>query len=113
MPKLLTVVIKEPDQPARIDRIDASLANLQALVGGYIESVRLGDTQFIVNEEGRLRNLQPNFISQHVGTIRGTAIILPSRSTPGGNFVSFTPAQAEAAVVRFSNVPTGPLPVFM
>ena len=41
-----------------------TLAELQALVGGYIEMVRIpgdaGGRVFFVNEEGMLRKLRPN-----------------------------------------------------
>ena len=38
-----------------------TLEELQSIVGGYIEVIRLPDERIlIVNEEGRLRNLPPN-----------------------------------------------------
>lgn len=41
---------------------DFSLGELQRIVGGYIQIVHLNDGRLlIVNEEGKLRNLKPNW----------------------------------------------------
>lgn len=118
MTRRLTVVIKEPNQPARVDTITSDLRTLQDIVGGYIESVSLAPrtgvaVRMIVNEDGRIRNLAPNFIVHPYGVIRGAAIILAARTTIAGNFVSLTPAQAAELLTRFSTTPVGPLPAFV
>ncbi|MPZ50842.1 MAG: DUF3846 domain-containing protein [Dehalococcoidia bacterium] len=47
-----------------------TLAELQALVGGYIEMVRIpgdaGKRVFFVDEEGRLKKLPPNVRASHI-----------------------------------------------
>ena len=72
MEKIIRVVIKEPDKPPYVREVDGSLKSMQAIVGGYIEVVpaeiivgaeELPKDQFllVINEEGRLINLQLNF----------------------------------------------------
>lgn len=54
--------VKRPDSKLYSTWISNNLENLQRFVGGYIEVVHV--TQNIVmicNEEGKLRNLEPNF----------------------------------------------------
>lgn len=68
----MRVVVIEPDKPGYITEIDDSLASMQKVVGGYIqvipaESVPGGDVLrdrdliLVLNEEGKLEQLQPNF----------------------------------------------------
>ena len=57
----LLVIIKNPGEDPYITHIPNTLESFQAVVGGYIETVTLfKDVVFICNEEGRLKNLQPN-----------------------------------------------------
>ena len=59
----MKVIIKEPGHMPRQLVIDKSLKTLQELVGGYIEHVGVnGDIGFIINEEGKFRDMEPNFI---------------------------------------------------
>lgn len=71
----IKVLYVKPRETAKIIEIDNTLKNLQELVGGNIELVYPYDNKivFIVNEEGRLLNLQPNRI------IKGQLIV--------GNFI--------------------------
>lgn len=50
------------DKPVETIKSDVCLPleRLQELVGGYIELVKAGDTLFIVDEEGILKDKQPN-----------------------------------------------------
>tara|TARA_Y100000310_G_scaffold296680_1_gene329132 strand:+ start:734 stop:943 length:210 start_codon:yes stop_codon:yes gene_type:complete len=62
-----------------MDDKEPTLADLQGLVGGYIEVVYLeGNKQLIVNEEGLLLGLEPNKpASMLAGTlIVGNAVML-------------------------------------
>ena len=58
-----------------------TLADLQALVGGYIEMVRIpgdaGRRVFFVDEEGRLKKLKPNVRASHVAgqLVVGNAVL--------------------------------------
>lgn len=59
--KQITVLIVEPNRPARIETINNNLQTFQRLVGGYIEHIRQDGYDIIINEEGKLINLEPNF----------------------------------------------------
>ena len=56
-------IIKRPDEKyGHVTNISTSLENLQNIVGGPIEVVRLMDDHvLIVNERGKLKGLQQNF----------------------------------------------------
>jgi hypothetical protein len=58
------VSLKVGERP-KIEIIENTLSNLQSLVGGYIEVVYLDKILMIVNEEGKLENLKPNFVVPH------------------------------------------------
>jgi Domain of unknown function (DUF3846) len=60
--KQIKVLIVEPNRPARIETISNSLQTFQRLVGGYIEHIREDGYDIIINEEGKLINLEPNFM---------------------------------------------------
>lgn len=66
MSKKIKVIIKRPDEVVgHMTHINNTLKNLQRIVGGYIQTVTIGDAQKIVmicNEEGKLQELDPNFI---------------------------------------------------
>lgn len=76
----IKVIIKRPDeQYGHVTNISPSLKNLQKTVEGYIEQVSIGgSTVLICNEEGKIRNLERNFIIGFnfvTDIICGTAII--------------------------------------
>lgn len=77
----IKAIIKRPDEEfGHIANISNILENLQKTVGGHIETLYLGmDMVLIVNEEGKLLGLEPNFRLGHGGyvdTIVGTAILV-------------------------------------
>jgi hypothetical protein len=75
MEKQIRVIIVEPKKPARIETISNSLETKQKIVGGYIECVRFDGFDIIINEEGKLEGLEPNFsIYDGMDYIAGTAI---------------------------------------
>ena len=53
--------------------ISDTLENLQSTVGGYIETVTFGDMVIICDEEGRLKNKEPNCTIGNVSFV-GTII---------------------------------------
>ena len=59
----IKVIIKRPDEKAgHVTWISDTLENLQTHVEGYIETIPCGsDAVIICNEEGKIRNLDPNF----------------------------------------------------
>lgn len=74
----LRAIIKRPDeQYGHVCNISGSLENLQKIVGGYIETVPVGEKHvLIVNEEGKLQGLPVNFHMGLCDTIVGTSILL-------------------------------------
>ena len=57
----IRVIVKNPGEAPEEREVPNTLAALQALVGGYIEAVALArDAVILVNEEGKLRGLEPN-----------------------------------------------------
>lgn len=77
----IKAIIKRPDEEfGHITNISNTLENLQRTVGGKIETVYLGHGLIlIVNEEGKLMNLEPNFRTARgffADTIVGTAILV-------------------------------------
>ena len=74
----MRILLKEPKQPLRSLVIDGSLKTLQDLVGGNIEPITLnGRTVLLVNEEGKLNGLEPNFfLAARNDMIVGTALFV-------------------------------------
>lgn len=72
----MRVLMKEPGKDPRTMIIPNDLGTLQQLVDGYIETHTLTDgLVMIVNEEGKLKGLEPNFyVDRLKDTILGTAI---------------------------------------
>lgn len=54
------IIPADPNEPVRVETIDARLENLQTLVAGNIEAVSGDDWHFYLNEEGKILNLPPN-----------------------------------------------------
>jgi len=72
MKETMLVVVIEPGKPAQVKNFKSDLDAMQKIVGGYIEIVPaewlpnggrlLGkNLLLVVNEEGKLKNLPPNF----------------------------------------------------
>ena len=58
----MKILYKEPGKAPEIREIENDLKPMQELVGGYIETVRLGDDILIVcNEMGKFDCMDPNF----------------------------------------------------
>lgn len=77
----IKAIIKRPDEEfGHIANISNTLENLQKIVGGHIETLYLGHGLIlIVNEEGKLMNLEPNFRTRSgvfPVTIVGTAVLV-------------------------------------
>lgn len=72
----MRVLIKNPGEDPHTMVITSDLHLLQQLVGGLIEVHTLTDgLVMIVNEEGKLKGLEPNFyVDRLKDTILGTAI---------------------------------------
>ena len=79
----IKAIVKRPDeQVGHVCYVSDALENLQKTVGGYIEALQLGDGLFLIcNEEGRLKNLEKNFVITNGGfqiQIVGTVLIVGS-----------------------------------
>lgn len=59
----IKAIIKRPDEEfGHMTYISDSLENLQRIVGGYLEMLAIDEENvLIVNEEGKLMNLEKNF----------------------------------------------------
>lgn len=87
------VVIKKPNQSAKIDYINTELEDLQEVVGGLIEYPYFSGfsekgISLIVNEEGRFIDLKPNIALMHqnkiVDYIFGNIIFIGEKETDDG-----------------------------
>ena len=82
----IKVIIKRPDEEfGHVTNISNTLENLQKTVEGNIETVYLGrGLILIVNEEGKLLGLEPNF---RLGSdlIVGTVIVVGENGEDFGN----------------------------
>ncbi len=82
----IRVIVKEPGMAPEWRIIPNELEALQREVDGYIEVVRLsGNAAMIVNEEGKLRGMAPNF-RYGIDMIVGTAVFV---GTDGEEFTDF------------------------
>lgn len=73
----IKAIIKRPDEEiGHMTNISPTLENLQKTVGGYIETVPITEgLALLCDEEGRLKNREPNIWIGHE-LIVGTVIIL-------------------------------------
>ena len=63
MEEKMKVLVKEPGKPAEVREIENTLEACQKIVGGWIEVVRITeDVAIVVNEEGKINGMKPNFI---------------------------------------------------
>jgi hypothetical protein len=99
--KMIAVVIVEPNQPARVEMIENTLEAKQKIVGGRIEFVGLDGFDIIINEEGKLEDLEPNFgIFGGRDYIAGTAIFA-GLDYDSGESISLTPEQRSFIASQF------------
>lgn len=98
-------VVKRPGQAPKVMDVANRLEALQAMVGGYIETVPFGDHLAIVNEEGRIMGLPMNFVL-HGEPICGTAVIL---ETKGDEFRGLTGYEAKEVMQMFAEAAKPPM----
>jgi hypothetical protein len=80
--RVLTCKIGEMPQ---VEVIENTLANLQKFVGGYIELIYVEGVALLINEEGKIQNLKPNFILSSYDVIVGNVLFIGSAN---GDFAS-------------------------
>jgi len=75
----MKIIIKNPKEEPYVAEVEDNLETYQKIVGGYIEAIKIGDSQdrilLICNEEGKLKGLQPNFFISG-DTIVGTVFFV-------------------------------------
>lgn len=74
----MRILYKQPGQDPRSMVIPNELKVMQQLVGGHIETLRISDNGILVmNEEGKLLGLEPNFFFGAIGdTIVGPVLVV-------------------------------------
>lgn len=107
------VVIKKPNQIAKIEYINTELENLQEVVGGLIEypyftSFSEKGISLIVNEEGRFTGLEPSIALMHqneiIDYIFGNIIFIGEKETEDSiESKSLTDEQVEFISKAFSS----------
>lgn len=97
---VIKVVIVEPKKPARVELIPNALETFQKIVDGYIECVREDGFDIIINEEGKLMDLEPNFVIYGGDYIAGTAIFAGVDYSEG-EFKSLTDDQVNFILKAF------------
>lgn len=75
MEEYINVIVKEPGKAPVEITIRNELAPLNDLVDGYIETVQWDARHvLIVNEEGKLRHMECNFLMRNMDMIVGTVV---------------------------------------
>ena len=75
MEEYINVIVKEPGKAPVEITIRNELAPLNDLVDGYIETIQWDARHvLIVNEEGKLRHMECNFLMRNMDMIVGTAV---------------------------------------
>lgn len=96
------VVVKNPGERAEIRLIDNDTASLQKIVGGYIEAIRpWPDAHAYVNEEGKLKGLERNFLYGS-DIIVGPAVF--SKADEEGDEIGFTEREADEILRRVNQL---------
>lgn len=87
----MRAIYKVPGKEAEVRDIENTLEALQRLVGGYIEHYTfISGVGMIMNEEGKLMDMDPNFRYGH-DMVVGPAIFV---GEGGEDFTDITDAQA-------------------
>lgn len=100
----IKVVIVAPEKKPEVTKITNELSILQGLVGGYIECIRQQGYDIIINEEGKLEGLQPNFLIYDGNDyVAGTAVFV-GVDYAEGEFKSLSDEQIEKITLQFREV---------
>jgi Domain of unknown function (DUF3846) len=75
--KFVRVLICKAGEMPRVEIIENTLANLQEFVSGYIEvSYAVENVIMILNEEGKMQDLKPNFILSSYDIVVGDVLFI-------------------------------------
>lgn len=104
MSKIKGITMRVNEQP-QVEEIENDLRAFQRYVGGYIQTIKISDdVVMIVNEEGNLMRLAPNFLCDTIhDVIVGNVIFV---GTDGESFTTLTQEQAIKVVdyIEYSTV---------
>jgi hypothetical protein len=102
--KQIRIILVAPEKEPIEMIIRNDLTMLQDLVGGYIECIRQDGYDIIINEEGKLEGLQPNFlIYGGADYVAGTALFA-GVDYDSGEFKSLTDEQINIIKSNFGRV---------
>lgn len=102
--KKIKVVLVIPEKTPVEMVIDNDLSVFQGLVGGYIECIRFDGYDIIINEEGKLEGLQPNFLIYDGADYVAGAAIFAGVNYDDGEFKSLTDDQVKGIKLNFRKV---------
>lgn len=100
--KFVRVLTCKVAETPKVEIIENTLANLQKFVGGYIEiSYAVEGITMIVNEEGRLQKLNPNFIIRSFDVVVGDVLFIGST---GEEFSSISDDEILTAIAYLGDI---------
>ena len=106
-PKEIKVIIAKPQKEAKVHIIKNELAELQKIVGGYIEPLTFTDDNvcIICNEEGKIDGLPLNraMVNKEgvIWEIIAGPMIIVGDDYDNGDFIGLTDEQAEKYLKMF------------
>ena len=101
----MRVIVKDPGKSPVQITTDGSLQSLHRIIGGYIEHVRFtDDVGILVDEEGKLKGLAPNFFLPAIeDELVGTVVFV---GEDGEEFVDVSENDAQLIMKTFE-IPIG------
>lgn len=97
----MKIVVVESKKAPYVKEIEGTLQDQQAIVGGYIRPVGLGDSIYLIcNEEGVREGLEPNRMIRGLGMITGTFFV--TKSNRQGDFVSLSDQEVNQFIEKFT-----------
>lgn len=101
MSNSISIVVKEPNKKPEIKTIDGSLASMQAIVGGYIESINVSSRiDLWINEDGLAEKLPFNLYAKDI-PLFGT--IFAAAHNDEGDMISLTKNQITQMIGFFES----------
>jgi hypothetical protein len=100
--KFVRVLTCKVAEMPKVEVIENTLANLQKFVGGYIEvSYAVKDAMMIINEEGKIQNLKPNFLLSSYDVVVGDVLFIGSTNE---EFASISDDEILSAIVYLGRI---------
>lgn len=91
----IKVLVRKPlNQPLELVEIDNNLKEVQRIVEGYIEVIKIRkDITCVCNDEGMLKHLEHNYYNDEYGWILGTVVFCSFNHE--GEFISLSQEQID------------------